>query len=228
MSFCCQYRIKIAHNFNIFIQQKSHIYSSNSNKKRLMFLLYCLFYLITLSNSYVLLYHTENSPSAQYFDCIDYINQENSFSGVKYCRQRNEVRSLQRDFKQSCYNSGQLWTFEKLSEHNISSLEVLKWSSSIEQTDRYAKYLLNHSLDREDHYICNCTNLSTFGKFCEYEFYHNNTLFQDAIIEQFEPLRNMDIHLGSQLHNNRPCYMMWTCDSGSMCLDWRHICDGDR
>ncbi len=74
---------------------------------------------------------------------------------VKYCRQRNETRLLRRGFNQSCYNNGQLWTFKKLFEHNISSLEVLKWSSSIEQADQYAKYLSNHSLDGEDHYICN-------------------------------------------------------------------------
>jgi hypothetical protein len=83
----------------------------------------------------------------------------------------------------------------------------------------------------KDEYICNCTNLSSFGKFCEYEFYNNSTSFGDALTKQFQPLGQFTvdtgkIHVGSQLHDNRPCYITWTCDSGLMCLDWRHICDG--
>jgi hypothetical protein len=156
---------------------------------------------------------------------------QNNIEGVKYCRQLNESQSLHRDFNQSCHNGGVLWSFEELSLLNISSSDVLRWRSSMEQVDRYSKYLSNSSIDFEDKSICNCTNPSSFGKFCEYEFYGGSTHFDDAIRKQFEPLENIDItvdsiNVGSQLHDNRPCYITLICDSGLMCLDWRHICDG--
>jgi hypothetical protein len=101
----------------------------------------------------------------------------------------------------------------------------------MEQTDRYSKYLSNNSFDVGDEYICNCTNLSSFGKFCEYQFYGGSTSFNETITKQFKPIENGfneygPINIGSQLHGNRPCYMTLRCDLGLMCLDWRHICDG--
>ena len=58
-------------------------------------------------------------------------------------------------------------------------------------------------------------------------------LSMNAIRKQFQPLEEFlmssgKIHVGSQLHDNRPCYVTLKCDSGLMCLDWRHICDGDK
>jgi hypothetical protein len=169
----------------------------------------------------------------QYYDCIYYTRSKigDNIQGVKYCRQLRESQPLQRDFNESCHNGGRLWSFKELSVRHISASDVLQWSSSIEQTDRYSKYLSNSLLDVEDNYICNCTNLASFGKFCEYEFYDGSTSFNDAVIKQFEPLENFtlaigNVHIGSQLHDSRPCYTTWTCNSGLMCLDWRHICDG--
>jgi hypothetical protein len=198
-----------------------------------MNLLYFLCYLPTFSNPYILIYHTENSPSVQYYDCIYYTRSEiqDNIQGVKYCRQLNESEPLERDFNESCHNNGHLWSFETLSTLNVSTSDVLQWSSSLEQTDRYSKYLSNNSSEMKDDYICNCTNPSSFGKFCEYQFYGQSISFDDAITKQFQPLENYTmydgkIHIGSQLHDNRPCYVTWTCNSGLMCLDWRHICDG--
>ncbi len=196
---------------------------------RTVILLLCLLcHSSTFSNCYILLYHTENAPSVQYYDCVYYTHAEiqNNVQGVKYCRQLNETQSLQRDFNQSCYNGGKLWSFEELALNNISASDVLQWSSSMEQADRYSKYLSHALLDVGDNYICNCTDRVSFGKFCEYQFYGNSISFDDAITKQFEPRKNVKINVGSQLHNNRPCYTTWTCDSGLMCLDWRHICDG--
>ncbi len=156
---------------------------------------------------------------------------QDNIQGVKYCRQLNESQPLDRDFNQTCHNNGVLWAFKELARRDVSASDILRWSSSMEQTDRYSKYLSNSSLDVGDKYICNCTNRSSFGKFCEYEFYGGSTSFDGAITEQFEILDNYfdpygSINIGSQLHDNRPCYMTLICNSGLMCLDWRHICDG--
>jgi hypothetical protein len=180
-----------------------------------------------------LLYYTENSPSVQYYDCIYYTQSESQTSilDIKYCRQLNKNQSLQRDFSQLCHNGGHLWSFEELSALNITASDVLQWSSSMEQADRYFKYLSNNALDVGEKSICICKNPASFGKFCEYEYYGGNTFFHQAITRQFKPLNtsNVDIgniYVGSQLHDNRPCYMTLECDSGLLCLDWRHICDG--
>lgn len=196
--------------------------------RTLIRLLYFLCYSSTFCNSYVLLYHTENSPSVQYYDCMYYTRSmiQNNIQGVKYCRQLNESQPLNRTFNQSCHNGGKLWSFEELSLINVSASDVLRWSSSMEQTDHYSKYLSSGLVDAGDKYICNCTNSASFGKFCEYEFYGGSTSFDEAITKQFELLNTVNINISSQLHGNRPCYMTLTCYSGLMCLDWRHICDG--
>ncbi|CAF3331924.1 unnamed protein product [Rotaria socialis] len=158
---------------------------------------------------------------------------QDNIQDVKYCRQLNESQVLHRDFNQSCHKSGILWSFKELSLLKVSTSDVLQWSASMEQADRYSEYLSNSSLDTANQYICNCTNLASFGKFCEYEFYGNTTSFNDAMENQFKPFKDKNTYfdnrfLGSQLHNNRPCYTTWICDSGLMCLDWRHICDGKQ
>ena len=83
----------------------------------LIYPLVFLGYLLTFSSPYVLLYHTENSLSVQYYDCIYYtrFKIQDNIQDIKYCRQLNESHILQRDFNEFCYNNGQLWTFEKLS-----------------------------------------------------------------------------------------------------------------
>ena len=201
--------------------------------RTLIRLLCFLCYFSTFCNSYVLLYHTENSPSVQYYDCMYYTRSmiQNNIQGVKYCRQLNESQPLNRTFNQSCHDGGKLWSFEELSLINVSASDALRWSSSMEQTDCYSKYLSSGSVDIGDKYIFNCTHLASFGKFCEYEYYRGSTFFHQALTSQFKHLNTFsvniaDIYVGSQLHDNRPCYMTLECDSGLMCLDWRHICDG--
>jgi len=169
----------------------------------------------------------------QYYDCI-YSTQSESptnIQEVKYCRQLNKNQSLQRDFSQSCHNGGHLASFEELSALNVTASDVLQWSSSMEQADRYSKYLSNGSLDFGEKYICICKNPTSFGKFREYEYYGGSTFFHQALTSQFKPLNTSSVNIGniyisSQLHGNRPCYMTLECNSGLMCLDWRHICDG--
>lgn len=164
------------------------------------------------------MYHTENSPSVQYFNCVYY-------EGVKYCHQFPSPFELQWNFN-FCFNDGDFRSFAELVLLNVTVSDVLQWSSSIEQADHYAKYLSNRSSERTDDWICNCTNPSTFGKFCEYEFFNGHTSFDEAIRNQFQPRQDIKINIGSQLHHNWPCYLTLQCEMGVMCLDWRHICDG--
>jgi hypothetical protein len=189
---------------------------------------------------YELVYHTENWASLQYYDCIYYTSNQihtiekhilksqmkQNILNVKYCRQLLQTTSLKRpsfSLNSICYHDGELVSFSQLKSRNISAVDVLKFSSSVERADKYAAYLSNITDDNED-YLCNCTYPSTFVKFCEYEFYYSSLSFDEAITKQFQSGENsVD---GSQYHNNRPCYTTLVCDSGLMCLDWRNVCDG--
>ncbi|CAF3900572.1 unnamed protein product [Rotaria sordida] len=125
-----------------------------------------------------------------------------------------------------CSSSGKKITYIDLQTLNISPNEVLRWSSSVEKADEYAAYLFNSSLfyDAENIFLCNCSNPSVFGKFCEYELFFNSQSFHNTIIKQFE-MKYEDIY-SSQIYGNILCYTTLICDYGLLCLDWRNICDG--
>ncbi|CAF1233955.1 unnamed protein product [Adineta ricciae] len=95
--------------------------------------------------------------------------------------------------------------------------------------DSYAAYLNNlsdHTSNYgKDMFLCNCTKLGTFGKFCEYYFMSNST-FQETIEYQFSVKRLQNF--GSQYVGNRTCYKTLECDFGLLCLDSRNICDGKQ
>jgi hypothetical protein len=80
------------------------------------------------------------------------------------------------------------------------------------KTDRDAKYLSNNSLDVGEKLICNCTNLVSFGKFCEYQLDRGRSSFNDAIEkEQFEPLKNSLNTFAPINVGNRPCHKTLIC-----------------
>jgi hypothetical protein len=200
----------------------------------------CLILHLSYLMAYELVYHTQNCNSLQYYDCIYYtlnriktieessveLEIKHNILGVKYCRQLFNTTSLQRHLftlNSTCYHDGVLVRFSQLQSKNVSAIDVLKFSSSVERADKYAVYLQNVT-DHDDDFLCNCTRPGTFGKFCEYQFNYNSLSFDEAITKQFQAgYASLD---GSQFHNNRPYYTTLVCDSGLMCLDWRNICDG--
>ena len=100
----------------------------------------------------------------------------------------------------------------------------------MEQANHYARYLsLNSSgMAAEENSLCRCLDPSSFGKFCEYRYFYDATSFDQLLKKLAEKLTADGKNIGSQLHENRPCYETFQCDFGLMCLDWRHICDGKQ
>ncbi|CAF0933612.1 unnamed protein product, partial [Didymodactylos carnosus] len=107
---------------------------------------------------------------------------------------------------------------------DVSAREVLKWDSSIEQADQYAKSLLEGATDEHD-LMCNCSGLGVFGKFCEYKFSIDRLMFDEGITKQFQSTTEVrfwshsrwlefDIHV---LQGNRP--KMWKAVS-SVVVNW--------
>ncbi|CAF0981912.1 unnamed protein product [Didymodactylos carnosus] len=173
----------------------------------------------------ILLYATDNDPSSEYFDCVYHKSADDVT--VKYCRRpgnNSENRLLHND----CFNGGISYIYLTLRRQNITVDQLLSWhSSSIRQLDHYATYLEHYSSDDDDKFICNCTDPTTFGKYCEYRLYNETTTFEQTVRKQFQ-LKSLYYH-GYQIHGDILCYTtLSSCEYGLLCLDWRNICDGEQ
>ncbi|CAF0975520.1 unnamed protein product [Adineta steineri] len=110
-------------------------------------------------------------------------------------------------------------TFDELKKNNITSTNLMEWSSPIDLIERYEYFLqMNTSSSTEVFY--NCT-LPWFGSFCQYRFVLNQSFSSFIQMRINEPKlfdKNMTL----------TCYMHMKCDLHSFltCLDWREICDG--
>jgi len=77
--------------------------------------------------------------------------------------------------------------------------------------------------EQTEQFICNCTKMRTFGVLCEYQFSQNR--FESTILSQYTQKGRYP--LGSQLFGTTTCYKTsFPCDYGTICLEWRNICDG--
>ncbi|CAF1304292.1 unnamed protein product, partial [Didymodactylos carnosus] len=124
----------------------------------------------------------------------------------------------------NCSDNGWKYTFSELLKLGIEPSTLLTWGISIEQANSYAVCINKSSEnDSKNQFICNCTNSSIFGKYCEYQFY-TGTSFKETIFQQFNHKEKHPSE--SQYQEKRTCYTSFECDSGLMCLDWRQVCDG--
>ncbi|CAF4164464.1 unnamed protein product, partial [Adineta steineri] len=173
-----------------------------------------MFFLWTCNDLQSIFYDTDQFG----FDCLHYF-PTNSFlfsEIVKYCiRPKNDTNSIIAEF----FNvSDDYLTFDQLYRLNITSHEILMWSSSIDLAEKYEYYLsqpTQSNLSNEKFY--NCTQ-PWFGSRCQYSFEFN----EDKLVQNyFGTAVTDDIFDGT-------CYILLECDRGgsSMCLDWREICDG--
>jgi len=179
--------------------------------------------LINLIHAHVLLYDTEASDIAQYFDCIYWTTNATR----KYCRRENIKKIFDSTVNNNCTNGGETWFFNDLAEQNISPTDVLSWSSSVERVDDYAHFYYNNQQEFNHEFLCNCTRPGTFGLRCEYELLHETITFEGAIMAQFNQ-KEQDPD-GMQRYGDILCYQpVFECDYGLLCLDWRDICDGQQ
>ncbi|CAF1197975.1 unnamed protein product [Adineta steineri] len=175
--------------------------------------LYIIFFPWTSDGLQSIFYDTDQFG----FDCLHYFSTESEFSEiVKYCiRPKNDTDSIMIEFSNI---SDDYMTFDELYRLNVTSHEILMWSSSIDLAERYQYYLdraTQSNLSNEKFF--NCTQ-PWFGSRCQYSFEFN----EDKLVKNyFETALTDDIFDGT-------CYILLECDRGgsSMCLDWREICDG--
>ncbi|CAM4796300.1 unnamed protein product [Rotaria magnacalcarata] len=151
-----------------------------------------------------------------------------SVQSIKYCIRPARFVPIQRNYSLGCLNRGTLTSFDVLKQYNITTQQLLRWRSGVSAIDRYRAYLANHPLgtnEETEHFICNCTNMRTFGVLCEYQF--SQVSFEATILSQYT--QKLRYPLGSQLFGTTTCYKTsFPCDYGKVCLDWRNICDGNQ
>ena len=178
----------------------------------------------TITYGRILLYHTENSQEVEKFDCVYHVYDHGE--EISYCRRSGRSQSLNRE-RNECDNQGEKKLFNDLLKQEISPSDVFKWSSSVEMADLYARVFYNRSLidNNDNQFVCNCTKLGTFGKYCEYQLTHQAKTFSEAVTAQFEQKRTGD-SWDTQRYGKILCYETVPCLSSPLCLDWREISDG--
>jgi hypothetical protein len=183
--------------------------------------------ILTVTYGQVLLYDTENDQKVEKFDCVYY--KHNDREEVSYCRRPGGSQSLDRN-RSECANQGKRMFLHDLLDQAIEPSNTLKWSSNVEMADMYASLFYNRSVLDEDHsdrFICNCTQLGTFGKYCEYQLTHGAIKISETIKAQWQQKETGD-SWDTQRYGKILCYDTLPCHSGPLCLNWREICDGTQ
>ena len=179
--------------------------------------------LLRQSQGYLFLYATETAESKEYRDCIFYNSQDGS--RIKYCLRPGNSTILQRTHK-DCTKYGEKWLFMDLLANNTSPHDILKWSSSIEMVDNYAHFFYNRLADvPQDDFLCRCTQRGSFGMYCEYELLFGIGTIPDLFNIQFELKKDI---AENQRWATILCYETLSCHFGTLCLDWRNVCDGQQ
>ncbi|CAF3602035.1 unnamed protein product, partial [Adineta steineri] len=152
------------------------------------------------------------------FDCLHYFSSKSSFPGiVKYCIRPNNDKNLTTVI-QSFKIPDEYFTFNELYHQNVTSDDILRWSSSIDVAEQYQHYLdqpFQSNLSSETFF--NCTR-PWFGSRCQYALEIN----EDVLV------RNPCETTSTDNIFQQTCYILLECDRGgpSICLDWREICNG--
>ena len=172
---------------------------------------------------YVRLYETQDSSSSEYFDCMYYVA---NFETIPYC-QRPDVGTFRSNLTySSCQNNATMWYYTQLIELDIRPSQVLRWGSSVEVADNYSNTYYNRSEKCDTCFVCECTKLGSFGRFCQYQLTHNAESFEQALDAQFNQ-KNMN-YFGIMQYGSITCYTTLECNYGLLCLEWRDICDGHQ
>jgi len=126
----------------------------------------------------------------------------------------------------SLHLHGEYFTFDQLHQLNVTSNNLLLWSSTIDLAEKYQDYLnhqTNSSLSKE--LFFNCTP-AWFGPRCQYSIVLNSISSFEAVIVKAHADRYP--YETSYSTSNATCYIHLSCNRGqsNICLDWREVCNG--
>ena len=173
------------------------------------------------------LYNTDLTLDVEYLqvNCLHYYNRINrmNIEKTEYCLGSMEETTF--DDADPLHISGK-FTFDQLCQLNISIIQLLSWSATIDLAEKYQYYLHHQNeplLSRE--VFRNCTK-PWFGPQCQYSFDLDKINSFPEIVRRIL-LKRTDSESSYDL-TNLPCYTHLKCDRGGsgLCLDWREVCDG--
>ena len=178
--------------------------------------IFFLVFIVPTVDLKIYVYNSRDSPSVELYDCITHLS-------MPYCRRPNgPIRLARRDGPRECHHNGTLHTFSALRAKNVAPSTILHgWKSATEKVEEYNFYSA-HGIDNKD-YLCQCTNMQSFGKNCEYLLPAGRTFAEAA--QSAKDLQKANATL-VQVHGDIICYVTLECNSGLLCLDWRDLCDG--
>ncbi|CAF1537599.1 unnamed protein product [Adineta ricciae] len=141
---------------------------------------------------------------------------------ISYCF-RSSVQSSRILYANFNNTADHHFTFKMLYERNITSQELLQWSSTIDLAERYQIYIEDAknvlSFEDEQFLFYNCS-WPWFGPFCQFAFDDPHGSFNVLISSFF--LNKILAYDNSMI----TCYAHLQCETLLTCLDWRDICDG--
>ncbi|CAF0858500.1 unnamed protein product [Rotaria sordida] len=165
------------------------------------------------------LYYRVSKEKLAYQELSNVINEM-----IPYCfRPININKSL---FRNLVNIRDQNVTFEELRISNISTQELLLWSTPIDLVEKYQLYLDEIDLSLSNELFYNCTK-PWFGLQCQYSFEFSEDMSIIDIVENEFNIKTSYFESSNMLIE-LPCYIHIKCDRGGtyLCLDWREICNG--
>ncbi|CAF4817089.1 unnamed protein product, partial [Rotaria magnacalcarata] len=166
------------------------------------------------------LYYRINTEKLAYQELSNIIDEM-----IPYClRPMNISKILFRNFTNT--NSQNL-TFEELRVSNVSTQELLAWSTPIDLVEKYQVYLNDIDLSLSNELFYNCTQ-PWFGLQCQYSFEFSEDMTITDVVENEFNIKTSYLESTSILIQQLPCYTHIKCDRGGtfLCLDWREVCNG--
>ena len=192
------------------------------------------------ATSHYNLYHTNDQHGCLYLFLMDDhitgyesdyeydIKISGGFHIIPYCV--HPIEEIKRDVFDSneCIDNNICWTFGQLKEKQITSKDLLVWSTPIDLVEHYQTFLNNPNASNSLSLVLiyNCSE-GWFGARCQYTWDFDGLTFTEIVRDTFEAKYYYPRQAKS---SNGTCYTHLLCDRGpnSSCLDWREICNGKR
>ena len=155
------------------------------------------------------------------YDCLDYSSEKEKLAFQDLSDVISEVipfcfRPLIDDRFSLINTRDRAYSFSELQQLNLTSSDLLRWSSSINLIEEYQLFSSPQSV------FFNCTS-PWFGRRCEYSFVLTSSTSLNSI------LRDQWSHRDRSDLSVFPCYIHLSCEHvhRPMCLTWREICNGE-
>ncbi|CAF2519977.1 unnamed protein product [Rotaria sp. Silwood2] len=151
------------------------------------------------SLQFICLYYCVSKDKLTYQELSNVINE-----AISYCFR--PLNRSENQFSNIVNTRNKNLTFEEFRINNISTEELLSWSTPIGVVEKYQLYLNEKDLSLSNEFFYNCTK-PYFGLRCQYSFeFSEDMSIMNVVENEF---------------NTR-------CDRGGIyiCLNWREICNG--